>query len=65
VSESLRAKNPKHVEAGRRAARARWGDGPQRWVKLDGLSDKRRRAIVAMVDEARAEQARAEARGTE
>lgn len=44
-------KNPKKVEAGKKAAAARWGD--PRVVRLDELTPAQRRLVVALVDAAK------------
>ena len=46
-------KNPVYVEAGRRGARARWGE--PRVLRLDELTPAQRRVVLALVDAARDE----------
>jgi len=44
-------KDPKRVEAGRKAAAARWGE--PRVVRLDDLTPSQRRLVLALIDTAR------------
>lgn len=44
-------KNPALVEAGRRGARARWGE--PRTVRLDELTPEQRHLVVALIDAAK------------
>lgn len=53
VSDS---KDPVKVAAGRRGAQKRWGDPGV--VRLDELTPAQRRLVLALVDAAKAEQAR-------
>ena len=41
-------KNPKRVEAGKKAAAARWGD--PRVVRLDDLTPAQRRLVMALIE---------------
>jgi hypothetical protein len=50
-----RQKDPRKVEGGVKGARLRWG--PQRIVRLDGLTVEQRRAIVHMIETLRGENA--------
>jgi hypothetical protein len=43
-----RQKDPRKVEGGVKGARLRWG--PQRVLRLDGLTAEQRRLIVEMVE---------------
>ena len=46
------AKNPKRVEAGRKAAVTRWGE--PRVVRLDDLTTEQRRLVLALIEALRA-----------
>ena len=45
-------KNPKRVEAGKKAAATRWGAEP-RVVRLDNLTPAQRRLVLALIDAAK------------
>lgn len=42
-----RQKDPRKVDGGRKGARRRWG--PQRVIRLDGLTEDQRRVVVDTV----------------
>lgn len=48
-------KNPKRVEAGKKAAATRWGE--PRVVRLDDLTPAQRRLVLALIDTAREQNA--------